>query len=212
MRFRRAFRSALVSVAGTAAFLLSPSSAPADPVYACVLKSNGSVRIVSATTVCDSRKETPLTWNTAGPQGPPGPGALRYVDANNQLVGFHYAQGLTVRFVGVANDPVSFSVNIGGVFANGLYYFYESTDCSGPGYALADPNNVVRAGFALTNSTTLRYAPRTGIVRDLRSQLSLNPDGLPQFCTPFGDPLTRSVGPFIEVALPTFAAPVKLMQ
>jgi len=206
----------LVLVLGSAALLIAPADARGDTIYACVAKSTGTARIVSATTICDSRKETSLNWNATGPQGPQGPpgsGPLRYADANSQLVGYHYAQGLTVRFIGGATgDPVSFPVNVGGVFANGLYYFYESTDCSGTGYALADPSNVVRTGFVLTSSATLRYAPRTGTVRDLRSQVALTPEGVSTGCFAFDGALTRAAGPFVEVVLPTFVPPVRLTQ
>ncbi|HEV7240998.1 MAG TPA: hypothetical protein VGQ36_17295 [Thermoanaerobaculia bacterium] len=41
-------------------------------IEACVHKTNGNVRIVSATTVCHA-SETRIQWNSEGPAGPPGP-------------------------------------------------------------------------------------------------------------------------------------------
>jgi hypothetical protein len=45
----------------------------ADEIYACVNKTTGALRIVSSTTVCDTRKETSLPLERTGSQGPPGP-------------------------------------------------------------------------------------------------------------------------------------------
>src|SRR6266487_5379116 len=66
MKFQKAFRLGLALVAGIAASLLSAPRAQADTIYACVNKMSGAVRIVTATTVCDSKKETSLNWSTTG--------------------------------------------------------------------------------------------------------------------------------------------------
>lgn len=72
----------VASVTVTCSAVAYSAAAPA-PVNACVKKSGGAVRIVSARTRCTS-KETRLTWNKqgpagargavgrTGPQGPPG--------------------------------------------------------------------------------------------------------------------------------------------
>ncbi len=41
-------------------------------VYGCVVPASGNVRIVPSLTACRAN-ETPLSWNTTGPQGPQGP-------------------------------------------------------------------------------------------------------------------------------------------
>ena len=57
---------------GFIATLIFPSTASADTIYACKLKSLGTIRIVSATTNCSSL-EIKISWNATGPQGIPGP-------------------------------------------------------------------------------------------------------------------------------------------
>jgi hypothetical protein len=51
--------------------LLSALPLAADVIEACVHKTTGNLRIVSATAVCHST-ETRIQWNSAGPAGPPG--------------------------------------------------------------------------------------------------------------------------------------------
>ena len=57
----------LAALALLAAF---PVLSAADPIHACV-KRNGSLRIVSAPTLC-RQQEAPLSWHDAGEQGQPG--------------------------------------------------------------------------------------------------------------------------------------------
>jgi len=52
--------------------LLGASPLAADVIEACVQKTNGAVRIVSATTDCHAT-ETRIQWNSEGAVGPPGP-------------------------------------------------------------------------------------------------------------------------------------------
>lgn len=44
----------------------------AQQIYACVNKSDGTIRIVSSADSC-KKSESPLSWNTQGPVGPAGP-------------------------------------------------------------------------------------------------------------------------------------------
>jgi len=63
-----------------------PGQGNADVIYGCVAK-NGTLKIVSGPGQCASR-ETPLSWNSEGPQGPagpPAPGAITTV--------LHFQQG-----------------------------------------------------------------------------------------------------------------------
>lgn len=65
--------SSLTRSVGVLAFLLLCSfPLAADVIEACVHKTNGNARIVSATTVCHST-ENRIQWNSEGPAGPPGP-------------------------------------------------------------------------------------------------------------------------------------------
>src|SRR5258708_6060517 len=63
-----------VGAAGVAlaSTMLDPVSAP-TVIQACQLKGIGTIRIVKATSDCNTRVETPLSWNSQGPAGPPGP-------------------------------------------------------------------------------------------------------------------------------------------
>lgn len=61
-------RTALI----TAAAWLIAGSALADEIHGCVKNRNGKLRIVGVQGACRPDKETPVTWNTEGPQGPAG--------------------------------------------------------------------------------------------------------------------------------------------
>jgi len=56
----------------TLAYLLAPTTASAETLYACKLNGIGTVRMVGATTIC-SQYETKISWNSTGPQGSAGP-------------------------------------------------------------------------------------------------------------------------------------------
>jgi hypothetical protein len=62
--------AAFAVVAGTA-FATAARDA-AEPIEACVKKSNGAIRIVTATSSC-TKTERRLAWGTGGEAGPPGP-------------------------------------------------------------------------------------------------------------------------------------------
>src|SRR5215475_14106221 len=64
-------RSASLLVIGAFA-LVHSNYASAATIYACKLNSLGTLRIVSASTVCTAL-ETKISWNTDGPAGPQGP-------------------------------------------------------------------------------------------------------------------------------------------
>ncbi len=61
---------ALLLPAATAFTQATPA---ASPLSACVAKLDGYTRIVSTPAACDKKLETPIQWNTPGPQGLPGP-------------------------------------------------------------------------------------------------------------------------------------------
>ncbi|SEO80384.1 hypothetical protein [Paenibacillus sp. OV219] len=48
------------------------NSSDTNTIYACKTNITGLIRIVSATTVCNSKLETKITWNIAGPKGDKG--------------------------------------------------------------------------------------------------------------------------------------------
>src|SRR6516164_1736622 len=51
---------------------LTPISADAQQIFACVNNNSGAVRIVAQGTACRT-PESLVTWNVVGPQAPPGP-------------------------------------------------------------------------------------------------------------------------------------------
>src|ERR1044071_3666090 len=53
------------------AYLSVPTAASAETIYACKSNPQGTIRIVTAATIC-SGKETKISWNTEGPAGPAG--------------------------------------------------------------------------------------------------------------------------------------------
>jgi len=63
-------------------------------VYACVNKTSGAVRIVTATTICKST-ENPLQWNVQGPVGPAGPQGIQGVPGATGPTGPQGIQGST---------------------------------------------------------------------------------------------------------------------
>jgi hypothetical protein len=63
-----------VGAAGVALASSMLTSAPAAGVIqACQLKGIGAIRVVNAASDCNTRLETPLSWNAQGPPGLPGP-------------------------------------------------------------------------------------------------------------------------------------------
>jgi hypothetical protein len=54
------------------ALALTPISADAQQIFACINNNSGAVRIVAQGAACRT-PESLVTWNVVGPQGPPGP-------------------------------------------------------------------------------------------------------------------------------------------
>jgi hypothetical protein len=65
-------RTMLSALLVTAAYLLTPTLASANTLYACQLNGIGTVRMVSATANC-SKYETKISWSSTGATGPAGP-------------------------------------------------------------------------------------------------------------------------------------------
>ena len=67
-------------------FTVQVIPANAQVIHACVNNSSGDMNIVPAGATCP-RNSSPLSWNVAGPPGPPGQGGRLLVDAKGQTVG-----------------------------------------------------------------------------------------------------------------------------
>src|SRR5262245_4554115 len=63
---------ALVALAVGVTASPSPAVAQASTIYACASTRNGALRLVSSPSQCMAGKETVVSWNVVGPEGPPG--------------------------------------------------------------------------------------------------------------------------------------------
>lgn len=81
MQVRAAHAAAKVPVAhlALAAFVLAAlitpdaAGAQASTIYACASTRDGTLRLVPSSDLCKAGRETAVSWNAVGPQGPPGP-------------------------------------------------------------------------------------------------------------------------------------------
>ena len=64
-------RHSWATVLAFVAFAVSPSALNAATIYACRFNTLGTIRIVSATTIC-THYETKIFWEVQGPPGPQG--------------------------------------------------------------------------------------------------------------------------------------------
>lgn len=64
--------AALVLGAGAAVVYASTTTSAAGEISACSDKTSGQLRILAAGAACDTKKETPISWNIQGIQGPQG--------------------------------------------------------------------------------------------------------------------------------------------
>lgn len=125
--------------------LLLTTTASAQVINGCVKDSNGLLRIVADPAECTVR-ETPISWNQAGPQGEPGADAteLHVFDRNGVDVGiFLNGQGVTpyavedyVLQIYLPEHGITYEVSAGGggpVDSSFMYYFAEP-GCQGTAY------------------------------------------------------------------------------
>ena len=179
-----------------AAFFITTLCFPASAqtIDACV-KNDGSLRIVSSPTDCRS-KESPISWNangSEGPQGPigePGPAGeqgppgdnLRVVDANGvdlgPLVGFHnHDAGYYVAvYVAEVEAIIELVLDTGRMGYAGNYHqtrlYFAELGCQGPAYT---PMNHAGIVIPATIDTVTRYfvgrpGPLTNITIQAKSE------------------------------------------
>jgi hypothetical protein len=57
-------------------------------IQGCYANRDGSLRVIDASAgqTCDTKKESPITWNQVGPAGPPGVSLFANVDSDGTLV------------------------------------------------------------------------------------------------------------------------------
>jgi len=165
-------------------------------IRACVHKNTGAVRIVTGTATCNPTNETPLTWNVAGPSG-----GFRVVDSADRVVGPLVDFDHVVRLI----DGHWFALNVdkSGFEDAGVFYLYESTDCSGQAY-LEYNDRLPEWGVSSLgggSSLTLYYAAPPIVPRTIQSSRAVFSSGAPQPCLgplnfagiPVGVPMTATV-------------------
>ena len=158
----------------------SPVLAGQGEIHACVHKNTGALRIVAQTAVCNPNRETPLTWNTAGPPGPAA--GFRVLDHKDDLVGPLVDFNHVVRLV----DGHWFAPTVtkSGFVETGLFQLYESTDCTGQSYLEYNDRIPEWGGSSLGGGSTLTiyYAAPPITARTIQSSRSVFSSGVPQPC------------------------------
>jgi hypothetical protein len=137
--------------------VLAAGSVHAQELIACVNTKKGTLRMVATPSDCNTRRETAVSWNVAGTQGPqgeegppgqqgppgeqgpPGPsgsaGELRLIDANGTDLGFFVFTRLFLAKVGgwlSINLADGTSTNVATV------YYPDNTGCTGAAYVQAE--------------------------------------------------------------------------
>jgi hypothetical protein len=123
--------------------LLMPQRASAQVIHACVNNSNGELKIVTAGATCQ-RNWTPLSWNVAGPAGPPGQGGTVVVDAKGKTVGRFFPSGkfgsgpgganivmLQIQGIWVMLPVADLASGFASSQPGDLAFWYQSSDCTG---------------------------------------------------------------------------------
>ncbi len=104
-----------------------PILATAQTIYACAKNSNGRLRVVSAANQCRN-SETPISWNSTGPEGPQGGVGPQGPQGDIGLegpTGIPGSSGTMFQFVGVTT-----TTHVGG---SGIRTFTEACQQDYPG-------------------------------------------------------------------------------
>ncbi len=209
---------------------VSPVSA--NTIYACVGKTYGEVRIVSATTTCKAR-EIRLTWSQQGPAGPAGPqgsagapgpagpagapgpqgqtgiGAIAVLDANGTTVGTLLSQNTLVMNVGTQKILFN-NFQISGFTttpSTSVIFYHTSTDCSGQRYLPA--SDLPRPAY-LDATQVIHYPEnplQTQLVASYETFSPSQPIGQPGNCSVLSPAQSYTLGPAATSPLPAFVAP-----
>jgi hypothetical protein len=118
---------------GVVALVWLPGTVEAQVIYSCVSKT-GSITIVSATTTCP-KGSTSLSWNVAGPQGPPGAGALILVDSNGTTVGtVSELNHVNMRINGLWIQLIESDQQFTASGQKNVTFLFTTPDCTGTQY------------------------------------------------------------------------------
>lgn len=166
------------TLAIVAALAFAPAAvARGGEIHACVHKNTGALRVISGTATCNPSNETPLTWNAAG-----GSGGFRVLDTKEALVGPLLEAGHVLVFI----DGHWFAPGVtkSGFVETGLFYLYESTDCTGPAYVEYNDQIPEWGGSSLGggSSLTIYYAAPPLTPRTIQSSRAVFSSGPAQPC------------------------------
>jgi hypothetical protein len=174
VRHFQKIRTAVAS--GVAALLIEAFMAGASAhggdatlVHACINNNSGGVRIVGPNQAC-LHNETARDWSIQGPTGPAGPSGsagLRLVDSIGAEVGVYggrvffphwrdsvgsYAETVLVPSPGRMGDFLRLRLDAeSGLLNTGVTLYFESADCTGPGFG-SFPNLNLYTSSAAANS------------------------------------------------------------
>lgn len=87
---------------GIGVLLFGAGAVRAQALFACVTTKTGSIRMVASPASCIATRETPVSWNVVGPQGPPGeqgPAGVDGANGSGSLLGGNYSNPSNETFL-----------------------------------------------------------------------------------------------------------------
>lgn len=195
---RRQSRSISATVTGACLLLIAgPHAASSQElIHACVRVGGkaGSLRIVSDSSDCEPGKEQPLSWNQAGPQGPPGmdgePGpegpsgsGLRVFDADGNTLGIPWSLADPNR-TGVLIEGIGLSMKVEALAGDAPThpsFVFELDNCQGQAYLESAPvialwTNYIVGPYPAPHPTFYAIHPPVNFVTIFAESI-LQPDG-----------------------------------
>lgn len=133
--------AALVLGTGAAIAYAATTTSAAGVISACSNKSTGQLRVLAAGAACDTKKETPISWNIQGIQGIQGPQGIQGLTGATGAQGIQGEKGdtgaaastsVTVRTNSGVDNSVQILCDPGQVAVGGGYEFGDTTVDTGP--------------------------------------------------------------------------------
>jgi hypothetical protein len=129
-----------IGILGLAAMLLA-TPAFAQQLIACVNTKNGGMRLVASPADCNASKETAVSWNVVGPQGPPGepaptPPKLMLLDSADVLIGEVVPGSWSVGGAAVIRPSGVYRLTEDG-FGGGRSLIFRDPSCAGPVFTVS---------------------------------------------------------------------------
>lgn len=115
--------AALVLSTGAAIAYAATTTSAAGVISACSNKTSGQLRVLAAGAACDTKKETPISWNVQGIQG---------IQGEKGDTGAAASTSVTVRTASGDGGTVQILCDPGQVATGGGYEFGSTTPDTGP--------------------------------------------------------------------------------